>query len=318
MTKEKSLKTTDPAATRSVMTAQTPHILITHKVSSYEQFVLEEEDRGVADLIAAGDISVRSLERSHRAHARSLETICEYLLKRGYTYEMRPRGEPGGTEEFDLVISVGGDGTALDISHRITNTPLLAINSDPDSSIGYFCAGTARDFPELLARTLEQTWQPFKLRRFRMRINGEICSVPALNDVLIAHHNPAAVSRYLLTINGNEPEEQKSSGIWISTPAGSTAAIRSAGGYVLPLDSQRLQYLVREPYPMAGRSYHFLKGIRPLGERFEVISKMAEGRIFIDGPHITHSFSIGDVVDIDAGAPPLLLYGLNERRRTAQ
>jgi NAD+ kinase len=295
-----------------------PHILITHKKSTYENFVLDKHDAAVAALIEAGDISVRSLQRSHRAHAESLDAICAHLDKLGIRFDKRERGDPRCTDDYDLVLSVGGDGTALDISHRIADTPLLAINSDPQSSIGYFCAGTAAEFPDLLERTLKQRWKPFELQRFRMRINGEISSVPVLNDVLITHSNPAAVSRYLLTINDNEPEEQKSSGIWISTPAGSTAAIRSAGGYVLPLDSRRLQYLVREPYPLPSKNYHFLKGIRPLGERFEVISKMAEGRIFVDGPHISHSFTIGDVVDIDADASPLLIYGLDERRRTAE
>lgn len=272
----------------------------------------------VVALVEAGDISVRSLRRSHEAHAKSLEQICEHLTQLGVTFEQRERGDDRPTEGFDLVVSAGGDGTVLDVSHRITTTPLLAINSDPKSSVGYFCAGTANDFPELLERTLEKRWKPFELQRFRMRINGKTSSVPVLNDVLITCSNPAAVSRYLLRINGNEPEEQKSSGIWISTPAGSTAAIRSAGGYVLSLDSRRLQYLVREPYPMPGKSYHFLKGIRPLGERFEVTSKMDDGRIFVDGPHISHSFSIGDVVDIVADAPPLVIYGLDERRRTSK
>ncbi len=295
-----------------------PHILVVHKKSAYEKYVLEEHDEGVARLVSAGDISVRSLKRSHEAHTRSLDAICEHLSSQGLHFEKRYRGEIDAIEGFDLVVTVGGDGTVLDISHRITDTPLLAINSDPHASIGYFCAGTADDFPVLIERTVDGGWQAFELRRFRARINNEVTSVPVLNDVLITHSNPAAVSHYLLTIDDNAPEEQKSSGIWVSTPAGSTAAIRSAGGYVLPLDSRRLQYLVREPYPMRDKNYHFLKGIRPIGERFEVISKMNDGRVFVDGPHISYAFSIGDVVDIDADAPALRIYGLDERRRTAE
>jgi len=298
--------------------SDSPKILVTYKKSAYETFILEQQDASIQALVDAGDISVRSLRRSHQAHAKSQAQICEHLHQSGIEFDERERGDARSTDGYDLVVSVGGDGTVLDISHRITSTPLLAINSDPTSSVGYFCAGTADDFPELLDRTLQKRWKPFKLQRFRMRINGKAHSVPVLNDVLITHSNPAAVSRYLLRIGENEPEEQKSSGIWISTPAGSTAAIRSAGGYVLSLDSRRLQYLVREPYPMPGKNYHFLKGIRPLGEQFEVISKMEDGRIFVDGPHISHSFSIGDVVDIVADAPPLIIYGVNEHRRTAK
>lgn len=296
----------------------TPHILVAHKKSAYELLVLEKHDKTVARLLSENDISVRTLKKSHAAHTHSLDEICEHLSSCGISFEKHYRGDIDNIRGFDLVVTVGGDGTVLDLSHRITDTPLLAINSDPDSSIGYFCAGTAAEFPALLSRTLEQRWEAFELRRFHMTINDEISSVPVLNDVLISHSNPAAVSHYLLRVDENEPEEQKSSGIWVSTPAGSTAAIRSAGGYVLPLDSKRLQFLVREPYPMRSHAYHFLKGIRPLGERFEVISKMHDGRIFVDGPHISYPFSIGDVVAIDADAPPLVMYGLDERRRTAE
>lgn len=296
----------------------TLRVLVAYKKSSYARYVLDEHDESIAQLVAQSHISVRSLKSSHEAHSHSLEAICEHLSSLGIAFDSRYRGDIEETAGYDLVITVGGDGTVLDLSHRITETPLLAINSDPDSSVGYFCAGIASDLAELLDRTLEGQWKPFELMRFRTRINDEIISVPVLNDVLITHANPAAVSHYFLTIDGNEPEEQRSSGIWISTPAGSTAAIRSAGGYVMPLDSQTLQYLVREPYPMRSTSYHFLKGIRPLDERFEVISKMTEGCIFVDGPHISYPFSIGDVVRIDADAPPLVIYGLDERRRTAE
>ena len=47
-------------------------------------------------------------------------------------------------------------------------------------------------------------------------------TVAVINDVLIAHKNPAATSRYLLELNKTK-EEQRSSGIWIATPMGSTA-----------------------------------------------------------------------------------------------
>ena len=54
-----------------------------------------------------------------------------------------------------------------------------------------------------------------------------------LNDILICHHNPGAMSRYYLTV-GRVREEQRSSGVWIATAAGSSGGLHSAGGKVLP------------------------------------------------------------------------------------
>ena len=76
-------------------------------------------------------------------------------------------------------------------------------------------------------------------------LDGVMLPEAALNDVLIAHQHPAATSRYLVRL-GRISETHRSSGLWVSTPAGSTAGIRSSGGAVLPLRSRRLQFRARE------------------------------------------------------------------------
>ncbi|MFU8804869.1 MAG: NAD(+)/NADH kinase [Bradymonadaceae bacterium] len=294
-----------------------PHILVAHKKSRYEHYVLEDQDQSVEGLVEACHISVESLLISHETHIESVERITGTLNSHGLSYDTIYRGDVTTVEGYDLIISIGGDGTVLDLSHGIEETPILGINSDPDVSVGYFTAGTARDFPRLLDMTLKKTWQPQELRRFFVRINDEIVGPPVLNDALIAHLNPAAVSHYLLQVGNHPPEEQKSSGIWVATPAGSTAAIRSAGGHVMPIGSETYQYLVREPYPPKVGGYRFLKGIQPFDDVFEVVSKMREGRVFLDGPHLMFPFGIGDTVSIDPAAPLLRIYGVEEERRTA-
>ena len=137
-----------------------------------------------------------------------------------------------------------------------------------------------------------------------------------LNEILVCHANPAAVSSYFLHVDGHE-EAQRSSGIWIATPAGSTAAIRSAGGLVLPIHSDNFQFLVREPYQRPDSTYRQIKGIRPFGTPVELISKMRQGRIYVDGPHISYPFTIGDRLRLDFEVPPLLVFGLDDARRNA-
>lgn len=297
------------------MISASPHILVVYKKTRYEHYVVDDGDASVQELIDRDDESVASLMEAHRTHRANLQRVVDYLEAQGLSYESHFRGDVEATDDFDLVVTVGGDGTVLDISHRIDDVPVLAINSHPATSVGYFCAGEAGEFPELLERTLETDWQPFELSRFRVRINDEVLPFPVLNDVLIGHCNPAAVSRYLLRVGDGPAEEQRSSGIWVATPAGSTAAIRSAGGFVLPLESGFLEYLVREPYPLVDHPYHHAKGIHPIGDRFEVVSKMKGGRIYLDGPHISRDFSVGDTVSIEAGAPSLRIFGLVEQRR---
>lgn len=290
-------------------------ILVVYKKSRYEQLVIEEHDPDIERLLAEHDISVERLIASHQAHTRSLDQIVEVLTRHGFDFDVLPRGTlQGSPQDYDLLVTVGGDGTLLDLSHAVTTTPVLAINSDPSSSVGYFCAGRAEEFEGLLERALSGALRPTALKRFAVDINQEQRTLPVLNEILICQANPAAVSSYFLRIDGHE-EAQRSSGIWISTPAGSTAAIRSAGGMVMPLGSNNVQYVVREPYQTSKRNYRQLKGIRPFGTEIEIVSKMQHGRIYVDGPHIEYPFRIGDRLRLLFDVPDLSVYGLEERRR---
>ncbi len=296
---------------------QSPRLLVAYKKSRYQQLVVEQQDPTIEGLLDQGHISVQNLKKSHDNHRRSLAELKVHLDDLGLDYELEYRGDVADADGFDLVIALGGDGTVLDLSHRIGTTPLVAVNSDPELSMGYFSAGTAYDFPRIIEKIVDDEWDPVELDRFHVALDGNRVGPPVLNDILISHQNPAAVSSYFLKVGPHPAEEQKSSGVWISTPAGSTAAIRSAGGLVLPFDSDHLQYLVREPFPPREGGYRFLKGIHPFDDGLEVISRMREGTVFVDGPHISFEFPVGCTLTIDPDAPPLWLYGLKEERRTA-
>lgn len=290
------------------------HLLVVHKISRYQQVVLDDPTPEIEALAHADAPIIARLKRSHDRHVDSLARVLEELSKRQISHEVHPRGTIEDPERFDLVISVGGDGTVLELSHGLRQTPILGINSDPEASVGYFCAGNADHIEHLLERCLDESWEPIRLRRFSLTINDTIHTEPALNDVLVCHSNPAALSSYVLKIDELE-EAQRSSGLWLSTPAGSTGAIRSAGGLVLPIRSQNFQYLVREPYPLRQGSYKLLKGIRPMDTKLEITSRMMDGKVFLDGPYISYDFQLGDRITLNPKAPDLRIFGLDEKRR---
>lgn len=289
-------------------------VLVAHKKSKYEMFV-DDGNQAALELVRKNDPSVSSVMASHARHIASLEAVLAVLKDRGIAHDVFSRSDVHSSEGYDLVVAVGGDGTVLDISHRIGETPILAINSDPVKSVGYFCAGSSDEFGALLSRVIDDHWQPSRLMRFNVAVNGVEFPWPILNDILVSHANPAAVTSVLMQVGEGEAEAQRSSGIWISTPAGSTAAIRSAGGYVMPLESRALQYLVREPCPPVVGAYRHVKGIRRMDERFAITSRMEEGMIYLDGPHVTLPFVLGDVLTLDDSAPDLCLFGIEHKER---
>lgn len=290
------------------------NVLVAHKRSTLERYRASNDSR-LQELVDRGELEIDSLRASHDRHYESLDAVTAELRRQNIDFDLLYRGDVEDTRGYDLVLAVGGDGTVLDLSHKVHDQPLLAVNSDPGLSVGYFCAGTAEEFPELLRKTVESTWEPTRLCRFGVVLDGRRVGSPVLNDVLVCHENPAAVSRYVLRVGEAEDEAQKSSGIWVSTAAGSTAAIRSAGGYVLPLDSRKIQYLVREPCPPTVGFYRHIKGIRDPSQRFEVVSKMPEGRIYLDGPHVGFPFPVGCTLTFDVDVPNLAIFGVADKLR---
>jgi NAD+ kinase len=205
-----------------------------------------------------------------------------------------------------FVISVGGDGTLLAASHWVTGGSLLGVNSAPRSSVGYLTLARRASLPRILGRIASGTLLPHPVTRLEVALEGKILP-PALNDVLIAHEQPAATSRYRLRL-GRRAEEHRSSGLWVATAAGSTAGIRSAGGQAMPLDARRLQFRARELYRARGHGANLEAGFVEPDEKLVVESAMAAGWLFIDGARMAVRFPFGAQAIFRIAEQPLRLF----------
>ncbi|MFP5288683.1 MAG: hypothetical protein ACLGI9_23300, partial [Thermoanaerobaculia bacterium] len=158
----------------------------------------------------------------------------------------------------------------------------------------------------VLARIANGDLLPQPVARIEVELDGKILA-PALNDVLLAHEQPAATSRYRLHL-GRRAEEHRSSGLWVATAVGSTAGIRSAGGQTMPLDERRLQFRARELYRAHGRIATLESGFVEPGQDLAVESAMEAGWLFIDGARMATRFPFGARAVFRVAAQPLLLF----------
>ena len=250
-----------------------------------------------ARLARRGQASAEGLVRAHDAHERTLLAVREALRQRGLRFSEAAVGGEGArfrrlVAAADLVVPVGGDGTVLAAARATEGATVLAVNSAPGDSVGHFCATDATGFPALLDAVLARRRKPTRLARLEVELRGHVLPERALNDVLVAHACPAATTRYALHV-GARSELHRSSGIWIATAAGSTAGIGSAGGRAMSRHSRALQYRVRELYREPGRRYWLTHGLVPPGRSLEVVSRMPEGRLYLDGWRAEHAFPFG-------------------------
>lgn len=131
----------------------------------------------------------------------------------------------------------------------------------------------------------------------QIKINNKSLPIEPINDILYTNTSPAATSRYFISL-GRIKEEHKSSGIWIATPVGSTAAVNAAGGLKQHLLDSRLQYLTREPYQGTFNPYRLTRGFIKSNEELRLTSKMTKSRIYLDGPTKYFTLNFGDQVNI--------------------
>jgi len=292
-----------------------PRVLVIYKKSAYQIYVRERRHTHIEQLVAARDAGALRLLRAHRDHVESLEAARQALVKLGAVAKFRHRSDDTHAQNVDLVVTLGGDGTLLWASRLVAeNTPIVAINTAPRDSVGYFCAGTKHELSEVLDAALSGKLHVTKLTRMQVELNGQVLSKRVLNDALYCHESPAATSRYTLCI-GRAREEQKSSGVWIGPAAGSSAAQRSAGGRILPIDTQELQYVVREPYEVHDTKYMFKKGLIAPGESLKIVSHMRAGQLYLDGPHKVHAVDMASRIVFRRSSESLSLLGFSRKRR---
>lgn len=286
---------------------------LVHKVPKLQMMRIEEPDLD-ARLRERNPGLFQSLLEAEQIQDQSLRTVIEAFESANYRVEVLAHMDyKGPSEDTDLVIVVGGDGTVLDVSHSTLSTPLIAINSDPTRSVGIFCACAADGAKEAAERFRSGAAVTTTLHRMAVRLNGVSYPIPVMNDVLVTNLHPAMMSRYEI-VAGENIERHSSSGMWISTPAGSTGGIRSAGGTVLPISGRMLQYLVREPFTPRGVGYRFGRGVRHLYEGLSLHSLMTGGRIYIDGPFHELPFEMGDTLEIIEG-PTLNILDIHSELR---
>lgn len=177
-----------------------------------------------------------------------VQAIVDFLRVGGYrvVFERETAGhvQVAGVDAMDvdeigkvakLVIVVGGDGTMLGVARQLARykVPLIGINQ---GRLGFMTdIPIDRMLPALAeilsgkARVEERTLLEARLVRDGKEIH---CSV-AVNDVVVARGSGAGMAELKVTVDGSFMYNQRSDGLIVSTPTGSTAYALSAGGPLL-------------------------------------------------------------------------------------
>lgn len=133
--------------------------------------------------------------------------------------------------QCDLALVIGGDGTLLSTARRLANTgiPMVGINL---GRLGFLADISPAVMKESLDAILAGDYQQDERYLLEATV-GDQPPVLAFNDVVLHKWNMARMIEFETRIDGRLVHRQRSDGIIISTPTGSTAYALSGGGPLL-------------------------------------------------------------------------------------
>lgn len=184
-------------------------------------------------------------------------------------------------KKCDLVISFGGDGTLLSIARKIApyRVPLIGVNR---GSLGFL---TQVGYEQCLAEIqlmLSGKYIPEErilLEATIIRENEEIHRSLALNDVVFSRGGMGQMIEFEVFINKEFVYTQRSDGLIVSTPTGSTAYALAAGGPILQPTLRAVSLVPICPQSMNNRPI----AVNDASEIEVLITKGWDARLYFDG-----------------------------------
>jgi NAD+ kinase len=160
-------------------------------------------------------------------------------------------------KQVDIAIVVGGDGTFLDVARSIVDQqiPILGINL---GRLGFLTDISPKDMLNTLDEMIQGSYESEERNLIRVTIykgDEKLFDQLAFNDVVIHKTESPRMIEFETFVDNRFLNSQRSDGMIISTPTGSTAYALSAGGPILDPSLDVLSLVSINPHTMSTRPY---------------------------------------------------------------
>ena len=155
----------------------------------------------------------------------------------------------------DLAVVLGGDGTLLNIARNLMthDVPLVGINQ---GRLGFLTDVSVDTMLETMGEILDGEYvseQRFLLDAQVMRQGEQEYHACAFNDVVVSKGATGRLIEFEVFIDGQFVYSQRSDGLVVATPTGSTAYALSAGGPILHPTLEALVLVPICPHTLSNR-----------------------------------------------------------------
>ena len=180
--------------------------------------------------------------------------------------------------KVDLIIVFGGDGTLLNSARQYLNyeIPILGVNM---GNVGFLTDISVDNFDLAIKEILSGKFKIEERNLVSAKFNEN--HLYGLNEVVIHSGAYAQLMRYRLSVNKKAVYEQRSDGLIVATPTGSTAYSLSAGGPIIHPSLDVWTILPMLPQSLSSRPFIISSDENVEMELFEGPNKNA--KICVDG-----------------------------------
>ena len=234
-------------------------------------------------------------------------------LERAIAAEMGREGDdlPALARASDLMVSLGGDGTALRGARAMAGKSgaLLAVNL---GGLGFLTAAEDGELDDAVDAALAGEWPAAKRRLVGAevrRAGARVHQAIAMNDAVVKTSGGYAAVHLRMKALGTDLGHLVADGLIAASAAGSTAYSLSAGGPVLAPDLEAIVVTPVCPHTLGSRSL-----VLPADERVELRLVGAFDRtvLLLDGQE-SHDLETGDLISIGLGKTAVRLVRNPER-----
>ena len=182
------------------------------------------------------------------------------------------------SENIDLLVVFGGDGTLLNSARQYLEyeIPILGVNM---GNVGFLTDIKVENFHTSMQEMLDGNYKIEERNLVSAKFNDN--HLYGLNEVVIHSGAYAQLMRYRLNVNDKVVYEQRSDGLIIATPTGSTAYSLSAGGPIIHPSLDVWTIIPMLPQSISSRPFVISSNEKVEMELFEGPSENA--KICVDG-----------------------------------
>ena len=182
------------------------------------------------------------------------------------------------SENIDLLVVFGGDGTLLNSARQYLEyeIPILGVNM---GNVGFLTDIKVENFHASMQEILDGNYKIEERNLVSAKFNDN--HLYGLNEVVVHSGAYAQLMRYRLNVNGKVVYEQRSDGLIIATPTGSTAYSLSAGGPIIHPSLDVWTIIPMLPQSISSRPFVISSNEKVEMELFEGPSENA--KICVDG-----------------------------------